>query len=126
MVPHTVQKRAPAASGAPHPEQARPWLVADGTDAGCGAGAGGAGCAADTGVAAPGCAGWATAGAVAPGVAIFGISVPQRGQTVQRGSSRMVLQVAQRAGANGSAVRQNGQTATSRMMNWPHLGHGTL
>jgi hypothetical protein len=44
-------------------------------------------------------------------------SVPQLGQTVQRGSSMTAWQVAQRTGANGSGVRQNGQTATSRRMN---------
>jgi hypothetical protein len=129
-----VQNRAPAASGAPHDRQAAL------------AGAGGGGGAADEvaawggGAAGNGAPGWGGApeedGAEAPGVAGdapgavevpgWTTSVPQLGQTLQRGSSMTARQFEQRVGANGSGVRQNGQTATSRMMKLPHRGQGTL
>ena len=52
--------------------------------------------------------------------------VPHAGQTTQAGSSRILLQLGQRFGANGSEVPQYGHAITSRLMNLPQYGHGCL
>jgi hypothetical protein len=45
--------------------------------------------------------------------------VPHFGHAAHAGSSMTVPQLGQRAGANGSAVPQNGHAATSRAMYLP-------
>jgi hypothetical protein len=134
-----LQKRAPAVSGEPQPVQNR-WLagaagagVACGADVAAGAAAADAGADEDcpagpelTGAPLAGAACWPCAGAAAAGWERPGTAVPHCGHAVQRASSMTALQLAQRIGANGSFAWQNGQTATSRMMNCPQRGHGTL
>jgi hypothetical protein len=51
---------------------------------------------------------------------------PQEGQTTQAGSSTILLQLAQRFGANGSTAPQKGHAATIFSMNLPQYGQGCL
>lgn len=120
-VPQTWQKRAPATSGAPQPEQ-RGLAVGTGGAAGTGAGAEGTG-AAGTGAGAEAGTGEGAADGAGAGATS---DAPHFGHATHRGSSMTARQAWQRPGANGSAVPQNGQAAMSRWIQLPQRGHGCL